>query len=168
MSYFAYRLGLFIGNRASSSLFSAPILLLLFAYFHEYVSLPKDFLTWLTAGLALTLAALLQFFLAYAIAMIAFWLLEISTVVFIVFSFEYFLSGHLFPLDLLPEWFRRVQMWLPFTYELYFPVAVFQGKIVGRQVVDGLLIQCGWVLAAWALGRWMWNKGLRRYQAVGG
>ena len=114
------------------------------------------------------LATLLQFFLAYAVAMIAFWLLEISTVVFIVFSFEYFLSGHLFPLDLLPEWFRRVQTWLPFTYELYFPVAVFQEKVTGRLVVQGLLIQTGWVIATWALGNWMWSRGLRRFQAVGG
>lgn len=168
VSYFAYRLGLFVGNRASSALFSVPILFLLFTYFHDYVILPNHISTWIVAGFSLVLACLLQFFLAYAIAMIAFWLLEISTVVFIVFSFEYFLSGHLFPLDLLPEWFRRVQMWLPFTYELYFPVAVFQEKISGRQVVEGLVIQCGWVVGAWVLGRWMWTRGLRRYQAVGG
>lgn len=168
VSYFAYRMGLFAGYRVTSSLFTLPIILLLFAYFHEYVALPKLVSTWMLAGISLVLAAFLQFFLAYAIAMIAFWLLEISTVVFIVFSFEYFLSGHLFPLDLLPEWFRRVQAWLPFTYELYFPVAVFQGKIVGRQIVEGLLIQTVWVVAAWAAGNLLWARGLRRFQAVGG
>ncbi len=168
VSYFAYRTGLFFGYRATSSVFTLPIILLLFAYFHQYVTIPQNVATWFYAGTSVLLAALLQFFLAYAIAMIAFWLLEISTVVFIVFSFEYFLSGHLFPLDLLPEWFRRVQEWLPFTYELYFPVAVFQEKITGPLVVQGLLIQAGWVIATWALGNWMWARGLRRFQAVGG
>lgn len=168
VSYFVYRLGLFLGYRVSSSLFTLPVILLLFAYFHEYVTLPTHFSTWIVAGVSLVLAALLQFFLAYAIAMIAFWLLEISTVVFIVFSFEYFLSGHLFPLDLLPGWFRQVQVWLPFTYELYFPVAVFQEKITGQQIAEGLLIQTGWVIAAWAFGNWLWARGLRRFQAVGG
>ena len=168
MSYFAYRTGLFFGYRVTSSAFTLPILLLLFMYFHEYVTLPQHVVTWMYAGLSLALATLLQFFLAYAIAMIAFWLLEISTVVFIVFSFEYFLSGHLFPLDLLPEWFRRVQQWLPFTYELYFPVAVFQEKVTGHLVTQGLLIQTGWVIATWALGNWLWARGLRRFQAVGG
>jgi hypothetical protein len=36
-------------------------------------------------------------------AMPAFWLLEISTLIFILFAFEYLASGHLFPLDLLPS-----------------------------------------------------------------
>ena len=29
--------------------------------------------------------------------MMAFWILEISTIVFIVYSFEYFLGGQMFP-----------------------------------------------------------------------
>ena len=100
--------------------------------------------------------------------MLAFWILEISTVVFIIFSFEYFLSGHLFPLDVLPGWLHRALIWLPFAYELYFPVAVFQERVTGEFLVRGLLIQGAWVLAAWALGRLMWVRGLRRFQAVGG
>ncbi len=168
VSYFAYRLGLFFGYRVTSSLFTLPVILLIFAYFSSYVTLPQHISTWIVALVSLFLAALLQFFLAYAIAMIAFWLLEISTVVFIVFSFEYFLSGHMIPLDLLPEWFRRTQTWLPFTYELYFPVAIFQEKITGHRLVEGLLIQSGWVVVVWVLGNLMWARGLRRFQAVGG
>ena len=48
------------------------------------------------------MAGFLQFFIAYSLAMIAFWILEISTIVFILYSFEYFLSGHVFPLDIMP------------------------------------------------------------------
>ena len=168
VSYFAYRLGLFFGYRVTSSLFTLPIVLLIFTYFHSYITLPQSFSTWIIASISLFLAALLQFFLAYAIAMIAFWLLEISTVVFIVFSFEYFLSGHMFPLDLMPAWFRSAQTWLPFTYELYFPVAVFQEKITGQRLVEGLLIQFCWVIVVWIIGNRLWARGLRRFQAVGG
>ena len=168
IDYLGYRLSLFAGYRLSSSLFTLPVIFLLFAYFHQYVALPKTLLTWMLSILSLTLAALLQFFLAYAVALLAFWILEISTVVFIIFSFEYFLSGHLFPLDLLPSWFRGVVVWLPFTYELYFPVAVFQEKVTGGPLAAGLLIQAGWVAVAWAIGRLMWARGLRRFQAVGG
>ena len=48
------------------------------------------------------LTALLQFFMSYAMAMLAFWVLEVSTFIFILFAFEYLASGHLFPLDILP------------------------------------------------------------------
>lgn len=168
VDYLHYRLGLFLGNRVTSSVFTVPIVFLFFAYFHQYIAFPEHVATWFWSTLSLGMAAMLQFFLAYAIALIAFWLLEISTVVFIVFSFEYFLSGRLFPLDLLPGWFSKAVMWLPFTYELYFPVAVFQEKLVGTKLLYGLLIQAGWVLAAWGIGQLMWVRGLRRFQAVGG
>lgn len=168
VDYLGYRIGLFLGYRATSSLFTIPIVLLLFACFHTYVILPQRLTTWIYASASLILAAFLQFFLAYTVAILAFWILEISTVVFIVFSFEYFLSGHLFPLDLLPSWLGRVLVWLPFTYELYFPVAVFQEKVTGLPLIQGLCIQAGWVAVAWVGGRLMWMRGLRRFQAVGG
>ena len=168
IDYLSYRLSLFLGYRATSSLFTLPIVLLLFACFHQYLALPQHLRTWVFSLISLGLAAFLQFFLAYAVAMLTFWILEISTVVFIIFSFEYFLSGHLFPLDLLPPWLGRVLVWLPFTYELYFPVTVFQEKVTGEPLVRGLCIQAGWVAVAWATGRLMWMRGLRRFQAVGG
>ena len=43
------------------------------------------------------MSALIQFFITYSLAMMAFWILEISTIVFIVYSFEYFLGGQMFP-----------------------------------------------------------------------
>ena len=168
VDYLGYRVSLFLGYRATSSLFTLPIVFLLFTYFHQYIRLPQHVITWAFSLVSLCLAAFLQFFLAYAVAMLAFWILEISTVVFIIFSFEYFLSGHLFPLDLLPRWLGSVLVWLPFTYELYFPVAVFQEKVIGMALAQGLCIQVGWVAVAWATGRLMWMRGLRRFQAVGG
>ncbi len=168
LDYLGYRISLFLGYRVTYSALTLPFVLLLFGYFHQDVTLPKHGTTWAWATLSLGLAAFLQFFVTYAVAMLAFWILEISTVVFIVYSFEYFLSGHLFPLDLLPGWVRGVTDWLPFSYELFFPVAVIQEKINGVALYRGLLIQAAWVLVMWAVGRLMWGRGVRRYQAFGG
>lgn len=168
VDYLGYRASLFLGYRATSSVFTLPIVILLFACFHQYTVLPQHVMTWLYTAISLGLAAFLQFFLAYAVAMLAFWILEISTVVFIIFSFEYFLSGHLFPLDLLPRWLTSVLVWMPFTYELYFPVSIFQERVSGAALAQGLLIQAGWVVIAWATGKIMWRRGLQRFQAVGG
>ena len=168
INYLGYRFSLFLGYRVIFTVVTLPLVFIIFAYYHAYLTLPEHFSTWIISGFSLGLAALLQFFLAYAVALLAFWLLEISTVVFIIFSFEYFLSGHLFPLDLMPGWLRGALDWLPFTYELYFPVVVFQEKVRGDMLVKGLLIQASWVLIAWLVGHMMWVRGLRRYQAVGG
>jgi ABC-2 type transport system permease protein len=114
------------------------------------------------------MAGLIQFFLAYSLAMLAFWILEISTIIFIVFSFEYFLSGHIFPLDMLPSWLAGFVKWAPFSYELYFPVQVFMERVKGAALSEGLMIQAGWVAMMWLVAIGMWRAGLRRYQAVGG
>ena len=168
LSYLGYRTSLFLGYRVTYSALTLPFICLLFAFFSDYVVFPKHPETWLFGTIALVQAAFLQFFLAYAVAMLAFWILEISTVVFIIYSFEYFLSGHLFPLDLMPAWFQPAVTWLPFTYELYFPVAVLQETVRGSQLWRGLLIQGGWIVVAWALGEGLWRRGVRRYQAFGG
>ena len=168
LNYQAYRVSLFLGNRTIYSAVTLPFVLVLFAFFHAYLSAPQHLGTWFWTALSLGMAAFLQFFLAYAIAMLAFWLLEISTVVFIIYSFEYFLSGHLFPLDLTPVWFRGVLEWLPFTYELYFPVSVFLEKVQGTALFKGLMIQGAWVALSWVAGRMMWSRGMRHYGAYGG
>jgi ABC-2 type transport system permease protein len=99
--------------------------------------------------------------------MLAFWILEISTVVFILYSFEYFLSGKLFPLDTVPGTAGSVLRLLPFPYELYFPVAVLMEKIRGEELWSGLLIQAAWVLVFLLLARGLLRLGIRRYEAVG-
>ena len=48
------------------------------------------------------LTGCLQFFMSYTMALLAFWLLEVSTIIFILFAFEYIAGGHLFPLNILP------------------------------------------------------------------
>ena len=74
----------------------------------------------------------LQFLISYSVAMLAFWMLEISTVVFIIYSFEYFLSGHMFPIGFMPvALFKHVLRLLPFPYELYFPISIFMGQVNG-------------------------------------
>ncbi len=166
--YMLYRLSLFGSGRLMyTAVAILPSALLLWIYRAD-LRVPHDAITWwLTAG-SLVLAALLQFFVSYALAMIAFWLLEISTIVFIVYSFEYFLSGRIFPLDLLPPYVRQVTEWLPFTYELYFPVAIFMERVQGPALARGLVIQLLWVVVAFGGARLLWARGVRRYQAVGG
>ena len=90
------------------------------------------------------MAAFIQFFITYSLAMMAFWILEISTIVFIVYSFEYFLSGQMFPIDIMPPAVQAVMKWLPFYYELFCPIAIFLGRLKGAELVQALTIQTGW------------------------
>jgi ABC-2 type transport system permease protein len=168
LNYLAYRLSLFWSYRVLYTAITLPPIALIFFYFREFITLPQNGVTWVLASVSLLMAALIQFFIAYSLALLAFWILEISTVVFILYSFEYFLSGHIFPLDIMPAKIQAVLQWLPFTYELFFPIAVFLEKVRGAELYGGLAIQAGWTLLTLVLAGVMWRRGIRHYQAVGG
>ena len=53
--------------------------------------------------LTLGMGFLLGFFLEATIGLIGFWFLEVSSLLFIYMLFSFFLSGHMFPLDMLPD-----------------------------------------------------------------
>jgi viologen exporter family transport system permease protein len=168
MKYLAYRFSIFLSGRLVYTAVTLPPIILIFLYFHDYVHLPHSALTYIYATISLVLAALIQFFITYSIAIMAFWILEISTIVFIVYSFEYFLGGQMFPIDIMPAGVQAVMKWLPFYYELFCPVAIFLGRLRGIELAQALAIQMGWVLLMWSVAELMWKRGLGHYQAVGG
>jgi len=168
VDYLWYRVSIFLSSRLLYTAVTIFPVAAVFYWFRDFIVLPQEIVTWPLFFLSLVMAAAIQFLIAYALAMLAFWILEISTVVFILYSFEYYLSGRLFPLDVMPDWLQATLTWLPFTYELYFPVAVLMEKVKGQELWRGLCIQAGWVLISYAAARLMWRKGIRRYESVGG
>jgi ABC-2 type transport system permease protein len=168
IDYLWYRLSLFVSGRVTYLAVAGIPLAIFMACLHRYLVLPADMAALGGCLVAIVLTALLQFFTSYAMAMLAFWVLEVSTFIFILFAFEYIASGHLFPLDILPPALERALYFTPFPYQLYFPVSLYLGKIAGAAMVRGLMIQLAWVVAAYFLARFAWARGIKRYAAAGG
>jgi ABC-2 type transport system permease protein len=168
VDYLWYRLSLFFAGRiAFIAVAAVPLAIFIFC-FRQYVLQPASLTAALVVPFSLLLTALLQFFISYAMAMLAFWLLEISTFIFILFAFEYLASGHMFPLDILPPVVRDVLYLTPFPYQLYFPISIYLGKSAGVEMWRGLGCQLLWVAAAYVFARWMWRRGIKKYSAFGG
>jgi ABC-2 type transport system permease protein len=168
IDYLTYRFCLFGAGRLIYAA-AALIPIGLFYFWHR-----TDFYlpaTW-TAGawflVSLVLAGFMQFLISYSLALLAFWLLDVSTLIILIFGLEYAASGHLFPLDILPPLAQNLLMWTPFPYEVFFPVSIYLEQITGAAIYQGLAIQACWVIALYGLARWIWSCGIRRYSAVGG
>jgi ABC-2 type transport system permease protein len=89
---------------------------------------------------------------------------------FVYMLFSFFLSGHMFPIDMLQEhepWATIIGI-LPLQYLAYFPAAVFLGKVEGWDLVRGLGWELFWVVFFIILSRILWIRGTRRYSAYGG
>ena len=168
VDYLWYRLCLFFSGRLTFVLMAGGPLAIFVFCFRNYFVAPASGLALAAFPVSLLLTALLQFFLSYAMAMLAFWILEISTFIFILFAFEYLASGHLFPLDLLPLPLQHVLAFTPFPSMLYAPIGIYMGKIAGCGVATALLTQLFWVLVMYGFARFMWARGIKHYSAFGG
>mgnify|MGYP005840042177 CR=1 FL=1 len=126
---------------------------------------------WPTMGAylaSLLMAFLLGFFLEATIGMIGFWFLEVNSLLFVYMLFNFFFSGHMFPIDMLPGVWGDLVRLIPLHYLAYFPAAVLLGKIAGPELVFGLWVQLGWVVFFVVLSRAAFYFGLRRYAGFGG
>ncbi len=124
---------------------------------------------------SLLMAFLLGFFLECAIGMISFWFLEVSSLLFVYMLFNFILSGHMFPLEVLEEiegplgaTIRGVVDFLPLKYLAYFPSAVFLKKVKGPELVEGLLMQFAWLMFFIIVCRVAYARGVKRYSGYGG
>ena len=117
---------------------------------------------------SLVMAFLLGFFLEATMGMLGFWFLEVSSLLFVYQLFTFFFSGHMFPIDMLPGYWKTLVMITPLQYLAYFPAAVFLGKIEGTDLAFGLAVELFWVLFFIVAGRLALARGIKRYSGFGG
>jgi ABC-2 type transport system permease protein len=160
----AYRAAHKVAYIATSALPYAILFALCSGYFEGF----PDLLTLLAWMASLLLGFLVGFFFEAAMGMVGFWFLEVSSLLWVVNTLNFFISGQMFPLELLGHPWDTILASLPFQYLAYFPATVFLGRVQGEALARGLLIQAGWAVAMIFLARWLYARGLRRYSAYGG
>jgi ABC-2 type transport system permease protein len=141
---------------------------LLFFLCREFFDVLPDAATFAAYVLTLLLGFVVGFFFEVGIGMIGFWFLEVSSFLYVINTLNFFVSGQMFPLDLLPPFWSSALKLLPFQYLAYFPAAVFLGKIHGAELAYGLLIELAWAIMLIVVARLLYRRGLRHYSAYGG
>ena len=169
VSYFKYWLTRDLSSKALNLGFAALEFFILFLilkppfFFQANLSILFIFLIFLV------LAMLIFFELLFITSVLPFWFPELTWAgqFLVIGIITEFLSGAIFPLDILPIFLQKVLYLLPFPYLIFFPVNVYLGKITGEVLIGGLLISLFWVLSLNFVMRWLWGKGLKAYQSFG-
>ena len=134
----------------------------------EYLRGWPDLLTLAGWFVSLAIAFAIGFLIESLMGLIAFWFLEVSSLVFVYMLLSYFLSGHMLPLDWLPEPYGDAIRLLPFKYLAFVPAAILLEKYnhlqLGLELSQGVL----WIIALWGINRLALTKGIQRYSAFGG
>ncbi|WP_406695004.1 ABC-2 family transporter protein [Singulisphaera sp. Ch08] len=141
---------------------------LLFYLCRNYFDGFPDALTMAAFALSLVMGFLVGFFFEASVGTVGFWFLEVTSLLYIVMTLNFFISGHMLPLDLLPEPWSTILKALPFQYLAYFPAVVFLGKVKGMALVYYLVAELFWVLFFLVMAKVLYRFGLRRYSAYGG
>lgn len=168
INYLYYRLSLYLAGRFAYTTVALIPVALFFILQRHWLVWPASPLTALLFIVSAAMGGLIQFFIAYAMALLSFWVLDVSAFIFIQYAFEYIASGHLFPLNLLPAWLATLLNYTPYPWLCYFPASVWLGQAQGLTLYGGLAIQLAWVAITVALAQFVWRRGVRRYSAAGG
>jgi ABC-2 type transport system permease protein len=117
---------------------------------------------------SLVLAWVITFNVMFTIGSIGFFVTKTMALLNLYFGLFSLLSGYLLPIPLLPRALRWFAEWLPFRYMLSAPIELMTVRLDGAAIARILLGQIGWAGATLALALWVWNRGVRKFEAVGG
>jgi ABC-2 type transport system permease protein len=130
--------------------------------------LPDDLLAWLVVLVALAGAWLITFLASFAIGCLAFYADSSLKAMDVWLTLFFVLSGYMVPVELFPPVVRTATDWLPFRYQIGFPVELLTSSLDSPAAVRLLAVQWIWVGLLAALARGLWRGGLRRFAAFGG
>lgn len=152
--------------RTIRALFTLPFLLLLGAMYWNYLGSASVYLGW-QFWVALLLGHLVSLSFVVAIAAAALWIEEAFTVFELSYFPNLFLSGYMFPIDVMPHWVRSIAQVLPFYYTTGVPVELLVGKVEPQAAIPMMGIQVVWIVILSLIAKAAWAKGLKHYSGVG-
>ena len=117
--------------------------------------------------LFLILGYLINFILNILISLTAFTMTENFMLRLSLNYLIRFFNGFMFPLSFFPVLLQRISNILPFKYQFYFPLMILLGKLNTTEIVAGGLGSILLLLIFNFFTKYLWEKSLRYYEAVG-
>ncbi len=167
INYFLLWLGKDLGRAIVNLLIRGVLFFAIFTLFFHII-VPNGLGQWLAFGLSLALSYLLSFSWRFLVNLAAFWTPDAIGIGRILFLLTQFLSGFLFPLQLLPDWFSAGCKLTPFPSIVNTPVGIYLGTIQGNSIALELFRQALWLGMLVLAGQLVYRAGLRRLVVQGG
>ena len=168
MNYGAYCFAQFAGGKAAAAGFLLAAAAAVLGGAALTLGVPFAPVRLALYALSLVLALVLNFAIFFTIALLGFWLTEISQLFGTISIVIMVVSGGVFPLDIFGPAAAVLSAVLPFGYTTQFCVNIVSGRLGWGGIGCGLLMQLGWCAVFTGLHTLLWRRGVRRYAAVGG
>lgn len=106
--------------------------------------------------------------ISYAVQMLAFWLVNIWSIVTIKNVFVNVLSGSMIPLWFMPDWMQGIIKFTPFSSIYFTPVQIYLGQLENSEIVKQCIVQIIWIGLIYLGGSVLWKKGQKKLIVQGG
>jgi ABC-2 type transport system permease protein len=115
---------------------------------------------------SIILAMFMGLFLSLILGGLAFWFKRIYGFASFYNTVGGLFTGTLIPTDLLPKDLLVVSAYLPFQYTYFTPVQFLLKSVSFWEAVRIYSIQISWIILGYLLAKYIWEKGLRGYEAA--
>ena len=147
-----------------------PILAVFLIFFREYFVIGEFGFF----AISILFAFVISYLIYLLVGMIAFWLVNIDSLAWLIHFGIQLSAGLYVPLDLFPPAIKSVLNMLPFQYITFVPTSIYLGKY-GTDISAGftstvfypLLIQFAWMIGLFLLTLLVWGKAKKRFSGVG-
>lgn len=129
--------------------------------------LQLSFLSVILAFVSMVIAYLLNQFIVMIIALLAFWIVASSRLLYMFFAILTIFSGMSIPINFYPEKFQNIVYLTPFPYIFYFPSQLLMNRLDFPQILQMFTYQIGFTLLCYLIVKTMLFFGTRKYEAVG-
>jgi len=136
-------------------------------FFRDKFILTLDPLVWVTFLFSFVMAFIINFLINFSFGCISFWTTTSRGMFGILYTITAVFSGGYAPLTFFPQWFQAIASFTPFSYTRYFPMLIYLKQLSNAEIIKGIAIQIGWIVALLLVARFLWRRGVRRYEGVG-
>lgn len=162
-SFFEFHLGAYLAQKLLCAALMTPMIIGIAYWWNLPFHLER-----LAPALFMGVCYLIALFsLHFAVASMAFFLDHVYSLNNTKNMIIWFLTGELFPLDLLPSPLKEYVIALPFSCGTYLPAAYLSGRITTAEFTQGFISLAVGAVVFGLLARFVWRRGLRRYSGTG-
>lgn len=168
IGYFRYWLAVDVVYKLVNLFLILLVALLFLEIFNFRVIFPKDPVLILLFLISIIIGSITYFYIGIITSTTGFWTSHVWGLQFLVVLTLEFSAGAYFPIDVLPETIQQIIKFTPFPYLLYFPIKIYLGKLTAVQSMEVIFLSLIWLVAIFLVAKFIWNKGLKSYEAWGG
>ncbi|NSW51715.1 MAG: ABC-2 family transporter protein [Anaerolineae bacterium] len=167
MSFLKYWMSYYAGKSFINLLLRSILLLLVFHLLFP-IGTPATPLQFFFFLVSLTLSWLISHLWIIVINLSAFWVTDATGVLRMVFAIQQLLTGMLFPLRILPNWFQEIVRFTPFPSMLNTPIEIFTNIVGGAELTFMVLQQLVWVGLLYVGVKRVYRAGIHQLEINGG